>query len=240
MRFAVELSQKRSAIEKQKQIDALYSKARQLYSQGKIIAPSDNNALDFTRRLLTLSADHKEGAGLLQKIINLLAAKSGQAIDIGDLTTARAHLNQAVQLNKEYGMGQKSRLAALESQLAEKRSVIQVQQQADALYQQASRLYSQGLIIKPFGENALTYTQNVLKIYPGYTKGSQLLKEIVNSLADKSLQAIEALELEQAQAYLNNAVELNNQYGMGMDGQLSALDAKLSAKKRGACKAKAD
>ena len=146
-------------------------KAEKLYLENKIITPAHENALLFTRKLLAVSPDHLEGRALLLKIAGFLSDNVRQAMESSDLQAAASYLDNAVQLNSEYGMELDGALAELESQLAEKRATQEKQTQVALLYEKTSQLYSDGLILQPVDENAFTCIKALLEISPDHSKG---------------------------------------------------------------------
>ena len=107
----------------------------------------------------------------MNDIGSALSDKSEQSLEKNEFQTAGLYLEKAIELNKEYGMGRDEQLAALESRLSEQGSASKRKKQANELYSKASLLYSQGKVTQPSGDNALTFTRQLLGISVDHPEG---------------------------------------------------------------------
>jgi Caspase domain/PEGA domain len=209
-----DLAQAKLKHEREGRLAALLAKADAALQAGRLEQPTGASAIDLLRSAYDLAPKDARVQARLGALVEDLSARGGESLGQGDLTTAEERYRQGHELAERYGIssadleGLKGAIAEAKKRQEAGREAQERKRRVDALLAQAGQAVAAGQWVRPKGRSAADIYRQALALAAGDERVLELLDELVDTIVAKGQEALEANDLAQARAQLQDAQDL--------------------------------
>ncbi len=188
----------RRATTVQSEIGTLLEKAHAFRTDGALLDPPDENAAELYRRVLATDPGNDLAKQGLEQIATEILRRAGALIEAGRIDDVRHLVARAREVGLDEAV-QEELNASLDSEVDRRNEVAR-------LLTEARTLLSDGFITAPDDRNAVTRLSRVLRLDPGNSEATAMMRSAAERLVEVAEQAHAAGLDDEARFYLELAL----------------------------------